>query len=348
MRDNKSVYILILTWNNAIDTIECIDSVFKNNYSNYRIVLINNGSTDNSIEQINEWLKNHNKKSFYYSREIAELGGESDIEKKINHLSSSDKIIIINNNENFGFAAGNNVGIKYAIKSKANYVCLLNNDTTVNKDFLQKIVYFLENNKYYSAATGQIKYYDNHSKIWNCGGKLVWYGGRKYYYTPTKKQTQRGYIDISFVTGCLLVLKTDVFKEIGILSEKYFFGEEDFDFALRMKDNNKKMVCVVNSVIFHKVGRSINTVSTTNKGRIFIYYLNRYIDLKQYWSKAVWNIWRFTYLLYIFPLLKIKAKFSISDLIIFAHNLINYSNKLNSVDKLFFRKAIYKYESLKK
>ena len=158
----KSVYIIVINWNGWKDTIECLESIQRNVYDNYRIILIDNGSNDNSIDIVKSWAAGKtvvdsiylNKQSVCkpihiveYDKATAEIGGITSLEAEMFDNSSYNNLVIIKNIENIGFAAGCNIGIRYALESGAEYVWLLNNDTFIEKESLSILVNFQENNK---------------------------------------------------------------------------------------------------------------------------------------------------------------------------------------------------------
>jgi len=121
---NPKVSIIILNWNGWKDTIECLESLYQITYPNYDVILVDNGSEDESIEKIKEYCEgkimveskffkydpsNKPIKIIEYTREEAEGGGGK--EKKITNLPSDKKMILIKNEKNYGFAEGNNVGL---------------------------------------------------------------------------------------------------------------------------------------------------------------------------------------------------------------------------------------------
>ena len=141
IKEYPKVAVLILNWNNWVDTIECLESVFRINYPNYQVIIIDNGSTDNSVDKIIKWaegkqetmtpLPSHPlyylshppvlKPILYieYDKEEAENGGEvkKEIELSTKLINGKFKsMIIIRLDKNLGFSAGNNVGIKYVLK----------------------------------------------------------------------------------------------------------------------------------------------------------------------------------------------------------------------------------------
>lgn len=101
------VFIIIVNWNGLKDTLECLQSVFKQDYPNFEVIMVDNGSKDNSVQVIR---------------------------------NAYPQIILIENKENLGYTGGNNVGMHYAVNSGSDYVWLLNNDTVVEPDTLSKLV----------------------------------------------------------------------------------------------------------------------------------------------------------------------------------------------------------------
>ena len=120
----KKVYIIVLNWNSGSDTIDCIASILKLEYVKYQIIICDNGSTDNSLFEIKNWIRNYAAYNFI-GLKYTEISKE---ESEINPINDDSKIIIINNNDNIGYAAGNNVALRYVLKvSNFNYVWILNN-----------------------------------------------------------------------------------------------------------------------------------------------------------------------------------------------------------------------------
>ncbi len=356
---SPSVYIIILNWNGWVDTIECLESLIHQDYDNFTIVVVDNGSENDSLDQITKWAKGHVNVStslctfapdskpvdvYTYAQDVAEKGGIDSVELEMAELPSHKRIVIIENNENLGFAGGCNVGIRYAQSSAADYIWLLNNDTLVMPDALSKLVDFLDLHADYGVATAQIRYYGKPDVIWNCGGMLTWYGCRKYDYCGSTMSSvpESGYKNVTYITGCAALFRTSLFADIGILTHKYFFGEEDFEMALRIKKLKYcKQACIYDSIIYHKVGASIGKASKgISLGKPYVYYLNRFIDLKHYWPLPLWSIWRLIYLLYIIPLVKFKCRARSMELVKFTRYLLKESASLDSVTKRTFEKSI--------
>lgn len=254
--------IIILNWNGADDTLACLESLAKAE-GDFRVYVVDNGSSDDSLERIGAWLEAH-----------AEFDG---------CLVSLDK--------NYGFARGNNKGIAVARQDNPDNYLLLNNDTEVRPDFLVQLKRFSRKNPVYRILTPKINYYHDKQKIWNCGGVLR-FGFRKYHYAgePNSAVRETDSIPISFVTGCALYFYPELLDEEGkLLTERFFFGEEDFELSLRMKAQNVKMACVLDSLIYHKVGASGNKMHGV--GKLYMHYLNRFVDVRLHFAAPKYAVW---------------------------------------------------------
>lgn len=272
--------IIILNWNGAADTIECLKSLYKAKGDFFTIV-VDNGSTDDSVERITDYLSTTNIK---YS--IKERGEKPDT------APSAFECILFKTLANLGFAKGNNEALRFLAPHTADSYILLNNDTLVEENFLTELQSFANAHPEYKALTPLICYESERNLIWNCGGRQK-AGFRKYYYArqDVSEIRESGHIDISFVTGCALFFRPDVLLEDGgIFTEKFFFGEEDFNFCIKMNKLGNKMACVLTSKIYHKVSSS--TTSNDPIGKTYIYYLNRYIDVKQNYSAIFYFLWK--------------------------------------------------------
>ncbi|MEA2113337.1 MAG: glycosyltransferase family 2 protein [Patescibacteria group bacterium] len=231
------VFIIILNWNNWTDTKECLKSLENNGYPNCEVVVVDNGS---------------------------------DKKQKI----TNPKIKVIYNKENLGFSGGNNIGIKYALKNNADYVLLLNNDTIVNGDFLEKLVKAGESDAKIGFLGPKIYFADATKEIWFAGGEINWL---------YNKGTMRGYSEIDkgqydspeiqdteYITGCCLLVKSKTIKKIGLMPDKYFLYYEDADWSLRAQTSGFRTVFVSSAQIQHKCSRSSIEGSPS-----YIYYHSR-------------------------------------------------------------------------
>lgn len=220
---DKKVFIILLNYKGVEDTLECVKSLDNIEYNNYEIVIVDNNSPDNSFDILNE-----------------KLGPK-------HHIISSGK--------NGGFAYGNNVGINFAMDNGADYVLLINNDTTVEKDFLKELVKSLELDEFYGIATGLILNYYDKSKVWFAGGEINW--DRFYGYHLNENDNVNNISlnerKITFATGCLMLIKREVIDKVGCLPEEYFMYYEDVDYCAKIQEEGYNIIYNPKSVIYHKI-----------------------------------------------------------------------------------------------
>ena len=322
IQDNSIIPIILLNWNGWKDTIDCIKSLFQSTYTNFCIIIADNDSSDNSVEKIVAWLYENQIKSQIYLED-----------EKILSLEKS-KVYLYEFQSNYGFAKANNKLISNINDLTYNHALLLNNDTEVEKDFLHQLISFAKTYPQYKALTPLICYYSQKDKIWNAGGKLF-LGLRKYYYTGKSiyQIKHKEKIEISFITGCALLFNKEVLERDPLFTEKFFFGEEDFDFSMRMKKQKLKMACVLDAKIYHKVSSSTKTIANLNK--IYLYYLNRFVNIKLNTSPILYFIWKHLYLVYIYFLL-LKTKFTMHESLFFIKKLYQDSGVYDEVNKRTF------------
>ncbi|MDP3057772.1 MAG: glycosyltransferase family 2 protein [bacterium] len=226
------VSIIILNWNGWQDTLECFDSLAKIIYPNYEVIVIDNNSTNESVEKIKNWI--------------------SDKKTAVNY-----KLLI--NSHNAGFAGGNNPGIEYAVKNKSDYVLLLNNDTIVGPGFLEKLVKVGESDRNFGIIGPKIYYETDKNRIWFGGGYFSWLGGGRHmeFDKIDDKPLDETIKEVDFMTGCSLLIKREVIEKIGPMNEDFFLYYEDTEWCLRARKNGYKIIYAPSSHIWHKVSRSV-------------------------------------------------------------------------------------------
>jgi len=264
--------IIILNWNGWKDTVECLESLFQITYPYYEVIVVDNGSKDESIEKIREYCEGKIKiesKFLKYSSENKPIKiieyERKEIEIKLGkkketiNLPSNKKLIIIKNGKNDGFAIGNNIGVKYVLKDlEVDYVLILNNDTVVDKRFLTSGVQLMERKKDVGIVTGKIFYYYDPQRIWAAGGHINLFlgtGGG-----VGSNQLDKGQFkqikEIDYAPGTMMLIKRSVIEKVGYLPECYFASVEEMEFALKVSKEGYKILYNPNSIIFHKVGMS--------------------------------------------------------------------------------------------
>jgi len=257
----KKVFLIILNWNGGGMTVNCLHSLksIKTDGMDIEIVVVDNGSTDNSLKLIEHFK----------------------LEIKKSHL----KLRILRNKINLGFAEGNNVGIRYALKNGADYILILNNDTTVDKDLLVQLIKqaSLDNRigilgpKIYFAPG--YEYHKERYKL-NERGKVFWYAGglidwnNVYCSHRRVDEVDKGQYDkveeTDFVSGCAMLVKKEVFEKIGLFDPRYFLYLEDADFCHRAKKAGFKVVYTPPGKVWH-----YNASSSEVGGPLHDYFFTR-------------------------------------------------------------------------
>lgn len=249
------VSILILNWNGWSDTVECLESVFQLNYPMCDVVLVDNGSTDDSIERIKEYCSGnleinsrHIKfNSFnkpinvieYTCNEILRGKYQNDIpvNDSMNHLR------FIKNKRNFLYVLGNNIPIQYFIlkELKPDYILLLNNDTVVEPNFLKELIKITENDENIGIAAPKVCSYEDEKEIYHSseGKTLI----------------------LDYIFGSAFLIRKELIHSIGLLDPSYIHYYEDIDYCLKARRAGFKVIYVpTESKVFHKGGKSSKKV----------------------------------------------------------------------------------------
>jgi GT2 family glycosyltransferase len=289
---SSNVVIIILNWNGWQDTIECLESLYQNHYSNYDVVVVDNDSNDRSVHKIKEYCNGKIKiESPFFSYnphnkpiEIVEIEPNENVKGNI-FRSSFRRLILIKNDKNEGFAEGNNIGIKYALNNlDPDYMLLLNNDTVVDKEFLVEMLKVSESDNKIGILGPKIYYYDDPNRIWFAKGKISWKltRGLNIGYNQIDNGQYEKIAEVEYVSGCAFLIKKEVINRIGLIDKRFFLYFEEIDWTLRASKLGYKNVFVPKGKIWHKVSKSGGGI----KGKIGLYYItrNRWLLMKR-WSK---------------------------------------------------------------
>ena len=245
MKINKpSIAVILVNWKKYNLTSNCIDSLNKSNYKNFKIILVDNEYSEKSLID----LRNKHK-----------------------------ELIVFKEKNNLGFAGGNNIGIRYALENDYDYIMLLNNDTEVKENFILPLVERIEKDHFLGAVQPLILNFSNKSIIWNAGGKLNKFLGL----TSTRLNNNKLNSSIVFddytdwISGCCILIKSEILTKVGLLDEKFFNYYEDVDWSLRMKNLGYDLGFVKESIIYHH-GSSSSKNKKTKEGVISskIHYFN--------------------------------------------------------------------------
>lgn len=220
------VTIVILNWNGRELTLECLESLERVETPRVDRIVVDNGSTDGSVEAIRGQYR--------------------------------DRVTVIANRENLGFAAGNNVGIRHALDSGADFVVLLNNDTVVDPEFIDHLLRTFADDPGVGIAGPKIYYYTPPDQIWFAGGRISLARGVSWHIGI--REDDRGQFDrggeVDYVTGCALMASREVFDTCGFLDPSYVAYYEDADFCMRARLAGFKIVYAPRGRVWHKISAS--------------------------------------------------------------------------------------------
>lgn len=248
------VFVLIVNWNGKEDTLDCLRSLEACEKEIGRVLVIDNGSTDSSVEAIRRGFP---------------------------------EVTLIENRRNLGFGPANSVGMRLFLQEKRYpYLFLLNNDTLIAPSALGILASGLCEQGV-GAAVPKI-YYADGKRLWYGGGRIDWKQGSAIHYGQGARNgglfNQRK--EVSFVTGCALLLKREAVEKVGLFDERYFMFGEDVDLSIRLVRAGYRILYLPEAIVWHKVGESV-----ARKGEAFIYYhmtRNRLLTMSKH---AGWREW---------------------------------------------------------
>jgi GT2 family glycosyltransferase len=275
------VAIVIINWNNWLDTIECLESVFRNRHPEFMVIVVDNGSTDGSIDRILEWAEGS-----YVDSSLK--GGleylvDPPVSKPIqcqvldpdtddHRLGISSQFLIIKTGTNLGFAGGNNVALRFLMNQDGwRYVWLLNNDTVIEPEALTALVRRMDMQPSAGMCGSLLPYYSKPDIIWAQGGGTYnrWLAKSHCIGNglPLNRQFSQDDVEkrMAYVAGASLLVSRQFLEDVGLMCEDYFLYFEEPDWAFRAK-GKYQLAYTSESVIYHKVGVSTQLVNKIEHG----------------------------------------------------------------------------------
>ena len=253
--DSPLVYAMTLNWNRCQDTMTCLDSMSQLQYPNLRLLLIDNGSTDETVETV--------AKSF-------------------------PKVKIIVNKTNLGFAAGCNTGLRYALAQNADYILLLNNDIELDSMALRHMLD--QTNHNIGMVAPKIYYHADPTRIWSVGGQRHPLTIEKT--NDARGQLDTGQwnttVERDYFVGCVLLFSRRFLTEVGLFDERFFMYYEDSDLSIRARKAGFKLILAPQAHIWHKVALSSGGSDSPNErywmARSSILFFHKHTN---YWRKLI-------------------------------------------------------------
>ena len=233
------VAIIVLNWNGLNDTLDCLESLDQLDYQSYKVLVLDNGSTDGSVEAIRGHFPH---------------------------------VALIENAENLGYAEGNNRGAEYALQAGADYIFVLNNDTVLCQDILTRLVGAAEANPRVGAVGPKIYYHAQPRRIWFAGGTIDWQHGLTVNLGADKDDVGQfeEVRSVDFLAGCALLIKREAWENVGSFDSRFFMYWEEIDWCTRAQRAGYDLLFIPQAKMWHKV----SPMDQSSSPRI-LYYMTR-------------------------------------------------------------------------
>lgn len=267
------VIVVILTYNHFDDTKECLESVYKSKYERFKVILVDNGSTDRTPEKVRQQFPD---------------------------------VILIENKQNLGVPGGYNVGFRHALEDNADYILMLNNDTVILPDMMNKLVIQAEQDQNIGMVMPKVLYHGTDDQVWSSGGRYR-------SFPPAILMTTRGSEDqlrtIEYAPSCALLISARTFKKAGLFDPGYFFMFDDWDFSERVRAHGFNIVYYPDAYMWHKVSRTTKGPQSSlfwkTYGASIVRFYRRhgrpvwlslplhvgYVILREFFLKGNWKYW---------------------------------------------------------
>ena len=235
--DAAQVAVIVLNWNGKQDTLECLASLEAVTHPRCRVIMVDNGSSDGSVEAVQE---------------------------------AFPQTIILRNGRNLGYAGGNNVGIRYALAQGYEYITILNNDTLVSPDFLHILVEHYRRLPGPAVLSPMIYYHADPARIWYAGAEWTGWGFRRLLNKEEDSSKKlNGLTPTDFTVGCCLLTSREVFRKVGYFDERFFLCFEEIEWCFRARRSGIYSYIAPQAKIWHKV-----SVSFGGDRSPLLYYFN--------------------------------------------------------------------------
>lgn len=231
-------YFVILNYNNYDDTVDCVESLI-NSVPKENIIIVDNNSSDVSGLRLKEKF--------------------------------SDCVLLLLDTNN-GYAAGNNVGIRYALEAGAEYICVLNNDVVLPRGFAKEALNVLKERKELDIVGPIICEYSNPNYIQSAGAMIDLSIGRGYFLHMGELADECKLINDTpdYLGGACFIARRKVFTDLGLIPELYFLYYEETDWFFLARKKNIKFSCDSRLRAYHKGSATVSTITGLSK-----YYLTR-------------------------------------------------------------------------
>lgn len=308
------VYIIIVNYNGWCDTIECLESLLRLDYPNFRIVIVDNASRDRSLDRIVAWAEGsciaesqNSSLAWLTSPPIPKpVKYAKIVDPEVTSLpEGSPSLIIVQGKSNLGFAGACNAAMRLGIATgDMDYVWLLNNDTVVTGSSLSHMIRRIEESPDAGICGSTLLYYDRPNSVQALGGATYnrWTSsvnhigaGTDYHQAPGRSDVEAS---LSYIVGASMLVSRRYIERVGLLTEDYFIYFEEVDWVARAR-GQFRLVYSPDAIVYHKEGTTIgaNVRTGVNAMSAFFTTRNRIILTARYFPFALISTLGFIFLL---------------------------------------------------
>lgn len=268
----EKIGFVTVTYNSASVLKDFLDSSINQTFTNFIIYIIDNNSKDNTLDIINQYR--------------------------------DSRIRVVKNDNNVGVAKANNQGIKLALKERCSQVLIINNDVNFEKTLLEKMLN-IQDEYNCSLVSPKIMYFDNPDYIWYAGSIFIKSKG----FLPIHKGNKQkdigqfeGVYQVEYAPTCCILIKKEVFEDIGLMDEKYFVYFDDTDFLYRvLQDRRHKLFYFSDIKFFHKLGTLTKSFfKKDNREYRSDFFIKQNIRNHVYFLKKIGTIYAYFFICFLF------------------------------------------------
>jgi GT2 family glycosyltransferase len=272
-------YIVLLNWNGWRDTVACLDSLLGIVEARFRVVVCDNASSDGSLEKIAAWCRGELLTGAPAEPRLAALlsDGRRPVEYAFCTAAEAESgrfdncaapVILIDNQANLGFAAGNNVGLRYALRQEdMTHAWILNNDTLVDPHCLARMLARLDEVDGPAVCGSVIHFFDDPQTIQAVGGNrfntrtgVALESEGRFLHEDASIDIARIEATLDYLSGCSILVPRELLQSVGLLNEDYFLYYEEIDWFTRAGASVRRCVAA-DARLYHREGGSIGSPS---------------------------------------------------------------------------------------
>jgi len=226
--ESPFVVATVLNYNGWTDAVECVNSLLSSSYANLKIAVIDNCSTDNSVDELSR-------------------------------LADGKRVELVKTDANLGSVGGTAFAIRHAMKNNADFIFALSNDLVVPADAIDALVNAMVSDNAIGVISPKIMYYDRPERIWSCGFLMNHWLARGIDLVNRVGRSPHNaeILDVDMLIGGVMFLRRALLEQVGFVDERYFFQNEEYEFFDRIRKGGWRVKVAMEPYVLHKIGQTI-------------------------------------------------------------------------------------------